>query len=45
MSCLDQLPEYMQIIYQATLEFYDDVEAELAKKGWSYRVRYGIEAV
>ncbi|KAL5848158.1 hypothetical protein ACOSQ4_006171 [Xanthoceras sorbifolium] len=45
MSCMDQLPEYMQIIYKAMLEFYDEVEEELAKKGWSYRVHYGIEAM
>ncbi|KAK3228917.1 hypothetical protein Dsin_000798 [Dipteronia sinensis] len=45
MSCMDQLPEYMQIIYKAMLDFYQEVEQELAKKGWSYRVHYGIEAM
>lgn len=44
-SCTDQLPEYVQIIYKAMLDFYDEIEEELAKKGWSHRVHCGIEAM
>ncbi|KAK3195387.1 hypothetical protein Dsin_026697 [Dipteronia sinensis] len=40
-SCLDQLPEYMQIIYKSFLDFGEEIEEEISNKGWStYRVDY-----
>ncbi|KAL5788598.1 hypothetical protein ACOSP7_005547 [Xanthoceras sorbifolium] len=40
-SCVEQLPEYMQIIYKSFLDFGDEIEEELSKNGWpSYRVDY-----
>ncbi|KAH9691787.1 alpha-humulene/(-)-(E)-beta-caryophyllene synthase [Citrus sinensis] len=43
MSCMNQLPEYMQIFYEALLDLYKEIEEELATKGWSYRVHYAKE--
>ncbi|KAH9757636.1 alpha-humulene/(-)-(E)-beta-caryophyllene synthase [Citrus sinensis] len=42
-SCIDQLPEYMQTFYVALLDLYKEIEEELATKGWSYRVHYAKE--
>nr|I7H727.1 RecName: Full=Sesquiterpene synthase 2; Short=TsTPS2; AltName: Full=Alpha-humulene synthase TPS2; AltName: Full=Alpha-selinene synthase TPS2; AltName: Full=Beta-elemene synthase TPS2; AltName: Full=Delta-cadinene synthase TPS2 [Toona sinensis]BAM24405.1 sesquiterpene synthase [Toona sinensis] len=44
-SCMDQLPEYMQIFYEALLDLYNEIEKEIAKEGWSYRVHYAKEAM
>ncbi|PIM97320.1 Bicyclogermacrene synthase [Handroanthus impetiginosus] len=45
MSCLDQLPDYMKIIYKVLLEVYEEIEEEMIKQGRLYRVSYGIEAI
>lgn len=42
---MDRLPDYMQICYEALLNVYSEIEEKVAKKGWSYRVHYGKEAV
>ncbi|KAL0363720.1 UNVERIFIED_CONTAM: Bicyclogermacrene synthase [Sesamum calycinum] len=44
-SCLDQLPDYMKIIYKELLEVYEEIEEEMKKQGTEYRVAYGIEAM
>nr|J7LMP2.1 RecName: Full=Bicyclogermacrene synthase; AltName: Full=Terpene synthase 5; Short=LdTPS5 [Phyla dulcis]AFR23369.1 bicyclogermacrene synthase [Phyla dulcis] len=44
-SCLDQLPDYMKLIYKTVLEVYDEIEEEMIKQGTSYRTAYGIEAI
>nr|BAJ46125.1 sesquiterpene synthase [Toona sinensis] len=44
-SCMDLLPEYMQIFYEALLDLYNEIEKEIAKEGWSYRVHYAKEAM
>ncbi|PRQ18824.1 putative lyase [Rosa chinensis] len=44
-SVMDSLPDYMKVIYQALLNVYTDIEAELAKEGNSYRINYAIEAM
>ncbi|KAK4399507.1 Bicyclogermacrene synthase [Sesamum angolense] len=44
-SCLDQLPDYMKIIYKELLEVYEEIEEEMRKQGTEYRVAYGIEAM
>lgn len=44
-SCLNQLPDYMKVIYKAFLETFEEIEEEMIKQGCSYRLGYGIEAV
>ncbi|KAJ7948512.1 Sesquiterpene synthase [Quillaja saponaria] len=44
-SCKDQLPEYMQICYEAPLNFFGEIEQELEKEGRSYRIDYAKEAM
>lgn len=42
---MDSLPDYMKIIYEAVLNSYTEIEAELAKEGNSYRIAYLVEGV
>ncbi|GLT63809.1 hypothetical protein SLA2020_363430 [Shorea laevis] len=44
-TVIDQLPEYMKLVYQALLDVYSEMEAEVAKEGRSYAVDYGKESV
>nr|BBO53759.1 putative delta-cadinene synthase [Scoparia dulcis] len=45
-SSLDQLPEYMQLIYKALLELFREIEnEEVIRQAGSYRIAYGKEAV
>ncbi|KAL5791033.1 hypothetical protein ACOSQ2_005921 [Xanthoceras sorbifolium] len=45
-NCMDQLPEYMQFLYNALLDFSGEIEEETEKKGWSsHRVQYAREAM
>nr|POE67585.1 (-)-germacrene d synthase [Quercus suber] len=44
-SCIDQLPEYMQICYHALFDVFEEIENELAKKERSYRVSYAKDAM
>ena len=44
-SCIDRLPEYMQICYRALFDVFEAIENELAKKERSYRVSYAKDAV
>ncbi|KAK4576375.1 hypothetical protein RGQ29_027084 [Quercus rubra] len=44
-SCIDQLPEYMQICYRALFDVFEAIENELAKKEKSYRVSYAKDAM
>ena len=41
----DQLPEYMQVCYQALLDLYSEFEAEMSKEGRSESMFYVKEAV
>ncbi|XP_004299152.1 PREDICTED: (-)-germacrene D synthase-like [Fragaria vesca subsp. vesca] len=43
LSAMDSLPDYMKIIYEAVLNAYTEIEAELAKEGNSYRIAYLVE--
>lgn len=45
MSCINQLPQYMQPSYEALLDLFREVEDELKKQGRVYRVPYAIESV
>ncbi|KAM5585660.1 (-)-alpha-pinene synthase [Rosa sericea] len=42
-SCMDQLPDYMQPLYQTLLDVINEVEEEMLKQGRSYRVYYAKE--
>ncbi|KAJ4705690.1 Valencene synthase [Melia azedarach] len=39
----DMLPEYMKIIYKLLLNFYNEIEKELAKEGRSQCIHYAIK--
>ncbi|CAO2835983.1 unnamed protein product [Amaranthus hypochondriacus] len=39
-SCIDQLPDYMKLFYEAMLDTVGEMEQELAKEGRSYAVYY-----
>ncbi|XVF04989.1 hypothetical protein REPUB_Repub05bG0131200 [Reevesia pubescens] len=42
---INQLPDYMKLYYNALLDFYEEVEGEMAKQGNSYRVYYAKEGM
>uniref|UniRef100_A0A1W7HBX5 Terpene synthase n=1 Tax=Scoparia dulcis TaxID=107240 RepID=A0A1W7HBX5_SCODU len=45
-SCLDQLPEYMQFLYRVLLDLFQEIEEEeVVRQAGTYRVTYGIEAI
>ncbi|KAM3696452.1 hypothetical protein ACJW31_06G039500 [Castanea mollissima] len=44
-SCIDQLPEYMQICCHALFDVFEEIENELAKKERSYLVSYAKDAM
>ena len=44
-SCIDQLPKYMQICCRALFDVFEEIENDLAKKERSYRVSYAKDAV
>ncbi|KAK9674403.1 hypothetical protein RND81_12G230100 [Saponaria officinalis] len=44
-SAMDELPEYMKVIYEAMLETYNEMEEELVKQGRSYAISYAKDAM
>ncbi|KAL7099119.1 hypothetical protein ACP275_09G062800 [Erythranthe tilingii] len=44
-SEMDQLPDYMKILYGAVLDLYEAFDAELSPKGRSFAVHYAREAM
>lgn len=44
-SCADQLPEYMKMLYMEVLHLYNEVEEEMAKEGMPYATHYAKEEV
>ncbi|XP_043701581.1 (-)-germacrene D synthase-like [Telopea speciosissima] len=45
-SGMDQLPEYMKLLYSALLDVYNEIEQDLRKDdGQSYRLNYAIKAM
>ncbi|KAG7953734.1 hypothetical protein I3843_12G124400 [Carya illinoinensis] len=44
-NCIDQLPQYMKLIYKALLDVYEEIEEEMSKEGRLYRVNYAKEAM
>ncbi|KAF3437664.1 hypothetical protein FNV43_RR20420 [Rhamnella rubrinervis] len=43
-SCMEQLPIYMRKFYKANLDYFKEIEDEMAKRGQTYRSHYTIEA-
>ncbi|WOG86218.1 hypothetical protein DCAR_0205419 [Daucus carota subsp. sativus] len=39
-SCMDQLPDYMQICYKTMLDTFEEFEEDMSKKGMLYTVNY-----
>ncbi|XP_058220635.1 (-)-germacrene D synthase-like [Rhododendron vialii] len=44
-STLDQLPDYMKLVYQTVLDTYNIIDDEMAKQGRSYGVKYAKSAL
>ncbi|KAG6634537.1 hypothetical protein CIPAW_12G125200 [Carya illinoinensis] len=44
-NCIDQLPQYMKLIYKALLGVYEELEEEMSKEGRFYRVYYAKEGM
>ncbi|XLU28530.1 hypothetical protein S245_064596, partial [Arachis hypogaea] len=42
-SSLDDLPEYMKLIYESLLKIFEEVERELEKQGRAYCIKYSIK--
>ncbi|PRQ24662.1 putative (+)-germacrene D synthase [Rosa chinensis] len=42
---MNQLPEILQLCYKALIEFFEEIEDEMAKEGRSYRVHYAKETM
>nr|KYP34499.1 (+)-delta-cadinene synthase isozyme A [Cajanus cajan] len=41
-SCLDDLPEYMKLIYKSLIKLYEEIKQETKKEGKSYFINYII---
>ncbi|KAL7582210.1 hypothetical protein Lser_V15G42220 [Lactuca serriola] len=44
-TCLDELPEYMKLIYEGLLNIYKEMEEIMACEGKSYHLNYAKEAM
>ncbi|KAL6318348.1 hypothetical protein AAG906_039440 [Vitis piasezkii] len=44
-NSIDHLPEYMKLFYVALLDVYKEIEEEMEKERYQYRVHYAIEAM
>ncbi|KAL6315648.1 hypothetical protein AAG906_004819 [Vitis piasezkii] len=44
-NSIDHLPEYMKLFYVALLDVYKEIEEEMEKERFQYRVHYAIEAM
>ncbi|XP_042478009.1 (-)-germacrene D synthase-like isoform X2 [Macadamia integrifolia] len=44
-SAMEQLPEYMKVIFSELLHVYNEIEENLKKEGQSYRVNYAREVM
>ncbi|KAG5546309.1 hypothetical protein RHGRI_018472 [Rhododendron griersonianum] len=44
-NALDQLPDYMKLVYQTVLDTFNIIEDEMAKQGRSYEVEYAKSAL
>ncbi|KAK1437051.1 hypothetical protein QVD17_02836 [Tagetes erecta] len=44
-TCIDMLPEYMKLIYEALMDIYEDMEEIMRKDGKSYHLSYAKESM
>ncbi|KAI7754151.1 hypothetical protein M8C21_019344 [Ambrosia artemisiifolia] len=44
-TCIDVLPEYMKLLYQALLDIYKEMEEILGKEGKAYHLNYAKESM
>ncbi|XP_057947853.1 probable sesquiterpene synthase [Malania oleifera] len=44
-SCMDQLPDYMKLCYQALLDVFNEIEEDMAKEGSLFRMYFAKEAM
>ena len=44
-DAVDRLPEYKQLYYKSLLDVYDEIGNDMAERGTSFHLNYGIEAV
>uniref|UniRef100_F6HMZ2 Valencene synthase n=1 Tax=Vitis vinifera TaxID=29760 RepID=F6HMZ2_VITVI len=44
-NSIDHLPEYMKLFFVALLDVYKEIEEEMEKERYQYRVHYAIEAM
>ncbi|KAL6318345.1 hypothetical protein AAG906_039437 [Vitis piasezkii] len=44
-NSIDQLPEYMKVIYQALFDVYKEIEEEMDKEGKAYSFHHAKEAI
>nr|AWF79083.1 terpene synthase [Pelargonium graveolens] len=44
-SAVEQLPDYMQIVYNFILSLYQELEKEVTDEGRSYTINYGRESI
>ncbi|KAI3807447.1 hypothetical protein L1987_23375 [Smallanthus sonchifolius] len=42
-TCMDELPDYMKLIYKSLLDVYDEMEDIMAKEGKAHHVNYAKE--
>ncbi|KAD6119267.1 hypothetical protein E3N88_10538 [Mikania micrantha] len=44
-TCMDELPNYMKLIYKGLLDIYEEMEETMAKEGKAHHVNYAKEAM
>lgn len=44
-NCIDNLPDYMKILYTTTLELYEEIEQEMRNEGRVYALNYYVKEV
>jgi hypothetical protein len=44
-SCLDNLPDYMQFLYKIVLDFYEEIVQKMTSDGRVYALNYYVKEV
>ncbi|KAI3819789.1 hypothetical protein L1987_13641 [Smallanthus sonchifolius] len=44
-TCIDELPEYMKLIYQSLMDVYKEMEEIMGKEGKAYHLNYAKESM
>ncbi|KAI7732110.1 hypothetical protein M8C21_028973 [Ambrosia artemisiifolia] len=45
LTCIDELPDYMKLLYKSLLDVYEEMEVIMAKEGKAHHVNYAKEAM